>query len=756
MIYRKNITESGHLSEKRLNSLLLLAIACLLAYLPAVGIRLLELPFWDQASLSFNGEPLMGTHDAYGWMAGAKGIGRWADQAMCGFLSILHTLTGLSIGTLNFWLPAIVAPLAVIPVCLLCAFWGYAEAGVIAGFIATTSFGFLLRTRLGFGDTDILTLFLPLLLTTALICWLTPITRSRWIVFNKKSVSKQKKQPSRKAKKSGQDHSLSGDSPETSSDALPSVASIWWRAFGVGLAFFLYMWFYPSGYPVAMYILMIAVFVLVFLKQSVDWQAICGGLAIILAFGKLGWLALPLAGLLLGAISYAPDFCSKRHLGLFVLVLVLILYPLLNGWSVVTQLIDPILSYAKIASSQDAETLIKFPSVKQSIREVQNIDFSQLIFRTGIHWTVFAAGLLGFILIIWHYPPALICFPLLLLACLSFKLGNRFSMYGGPVLGLGLGVGLSILLQKFRITTLYRWVLQLMITIPVAWLVFSTAHTLRPGPIIPKTYASILNQSKKSTPIHAQLWQWWDYGFAAQYYAERYSFGDGVAHYGPYLYPLALVHSTPSSLQANQVMKYSAQSQYRQIMEDRAGADELNRTKLRSLYFTAKPLPSFSKMKGQEAAALIQSLSRDRRDWPKDLPPLYLVLSWENMKLAYWISYFGNWDLVSGKGYPGKIQRIRGKVKLDLNEGTLQTQNGPIKLKTMDLIQKEKAYHRSWPAKENIHAIVNELSQEVYIMDRTIYRSMMIQMLIKDPGDYKKHFELVIDNFPWARVYRVK
>ena len=739
-------------------SLLPILLACFLAYAVSMGLRLQELPFWDNPSLSFNNEPLMGTHDAYGHMAGAKGIGRWKDTAMCGLLALLHSLTGLSIGTLNFWLPALFAPLAVIPMCLLCAYWGYAEAGLIAGIIGTSSFGFLLRTRLGFGDTDILTLFLPLLLATSLAWWLTPITKSRWFFFKPKPVPKNKQAKKQKTKsKKQKTHPKPQEDPSPQSQELYlSSLFVWCRALMAGFVFFVYMWFYPSGYTVALYILVSAAFVVCVLKDSVQWETVWGSLAIILAFGKLGWIALPVSGLLLAAAYLIPEQCSAKRLGLFALLFVLVLYPLLNGWSVVTKLIDPILSYAKIASPIDAGSLVDFPSVKQSIREVQNIDFSQIIFRTGIHWTVFGLGILGFLLIIWIYPPALIFCPLLLLSFLSFKLGNRFSMYGGPVIGLGFGVGCSVFLSSLHLKTHYRWMIHLALAVPVVWLVWNNAHNLRPSPIIPKAYASTLHQTKAISPVHAQLWQWWDYGFAAQYYAERYSFGDGAAHYGPYLYPLALAHSTSSPLQANQIMKYTALSQYNTIMEDKAESAKLKRSTIRSEYFSTKPLESFSQMDGQTANALIKSFATEQQDWPKDLPPLYLVVSWENMKLAYWISHFGNWDLETGKGFPGKIQRLRGRVKLNMKEGTLQTQKTNIDIKTMDVIQNKKTFHRSWPSQNDVHAVVNKLSQEIYIMDSTIYESMMTQMLIQEPEPYSQHFELVIDNFPWARVYRVK
>jgi dolichyl-diphosphooligosaccharide--protein glycosyltransferase len=91
-----------------------------------------------------------------------------------------------------------------------------------------------------------------------------------------------------------------------------------------------------------------------------------------------------------------------------------------------------------------------------------------------------------------------------------------------------------------------------------------------------------------------------------------------------------------------------------------------------------------------------------------------------------------------------------------MDQGILQTDNRSIRIKTLDILQKGKMLQRSWPSASGIHAVANDLAQEIYIMDSTLYESMMIQMLIKDPDQYQRYFELVIDNFPWARVYRVQ
>jgi len=49
-----------------------LAGVCALAYVVALGLRLIELPEWSDPAFRHAGERLMATHDAYAFLAGAK------------------------------------------------------------------------------------------------------------------------------------------------------------------------------------------------------------------------------------------------------------------------------------------------------------------------------------------------------------------------------------------------------------------------------------------------------------------------------------------------------------------------------------------------------------------------------------------------------------------------------------------------------------------------------------------------------------
>ena len=716
-----------------------LLLTSLFAYAVGFALRIWEFPLWMEASYWLNGEPLMATHDAYAWLAGAEGTGRLFGRPMSGLLAGLHALTGLPTGVLNFWLPAFLAPLAAVPACILAAYWGRLEAGLVAGIMAAGSLGYLLRTRLGFGDTDILTLFLPLLFALALIYWLTPFLAPGW---------------RRGAENSPQ------TKPSPPEDHLPekpfSPSRFYWAAFGAGLIFLAYSWFYPNAYPIAMYVLITAVIVACLLNRSLPWQDFWAGLAVILALGKLGWLGLIIGGGITWLGLQRPDIIRTRFTGAALLAGVLVLFPVFHGAAVVTKLIEPALSYAKIDLSRETESLLKLPTVKQSIREAQNIDWLAIMDRLAGHWALFIPALLGTAWMVIKRPLALSLLPLLGLSILSFKLGNRFAMYGGPVLGLGLGFGMASLLRSISSKRTIIWLSALCVAFIASWPLSETADKLRPGPVIPKIYAQTFMELAESTPEDAQLWQWWDYGYAAQYYAKRRSFGDGGAHSGPHLYPLAKIHTTDSPAKAAQLMRLIGAHEKEQRLECQQNGTKPQNPGASVLYYPTKPLAPLEAMGPEKAQDFVDTLDAGTDlTLPTHPDPQYFVLSWENLRLAYWITYFGNWNLDTGNSFHGRVQRIRRQAQFDLQQGVLQTTDRQVPLVSLDVIDDSGRSHRSWPNTGNIHAVLNQLSRELYIMDDTVYNSLLVQMLIGDSDQFAPHFELVQDRFPWTRVYRV-
>ena len=107
--------------------LLLCLLLFLTVYGASVGVRLAEAPSWQDPGLQVQGEKLQATHDAYFWLAGAKDTSRDPDRALARITDWVHSATGIQYGNLGFWLPAFLAPLAVIPFVLLGWYWRLEE-----------------------------------------------------------------------------------------------------------------------------------------------------------------------------------------------------------------------------------------------------------------------------------------------------------------------------------------------------------------------------------------------------------------------------------------------------------------------------------------------------------------------------------------------------------------------------------------------------------------------------------------------------
>ncbi|MFO7802524.1 MAG: STT3 domain-containing protein [Desulfovermiculus sp.] len=698
------------------------------AYTLTLGLRLYEVPVWNNPSLSIQGEKLLATHDAYAWLAGAKDVGRQAGVALSSITYWLHSLTGIQYGNLAFWLPALISPLAVIPCILLGRHWRLEEGALTAGVLAAGCLGFLLRSRVGFYDHDILSLFFPLLFYVLLIMVYGQYLRPGW--FKKQYTGRRFDEEVRKR--------------------------FLLQILGLGLVGALYLCFYSQASPILLAglgVVGVCACILSSGWRNIGWLLL--GLLIILGLSLGGLISWAAVALLLGLVWRKPDlFEMQRYFYISFVLLGVIIVIDTNLMFLVWNEVLGVLRYAKIFTVEVRdESSLSLPEVLQSIREAQNIDWSSMIHRIAGHWAIFAAGLLGLGYLLYTYPLALVFVPLLGMSLFSFTLGNRFSMYGGAVIGIGLGFGLSLLMLRLSIRKSLRVCVQLILCGVILLPSWKVATGLSPAPILPKPYAQSFLELKGTTSQDARLWQWWDYGYAGQYYAERITFGDGGSHGGSILYPMAKVHMTHSPRQARQLMQYVTVSQQKEFAA--------NSTKYKNMNefwkpYLADPVAGLEKMGPETAREFVRSLADEKYDWPKDLPSQYLVFSWENLRLAYWISYYGTWDLVTGEADPGRIQQVRGDVNFDLDKGHLQLPQGSVELAGLDVLEDSTPRHFDWQNSSGVYAVLNQLSQELYLMDESIYRSMMIQMLIRDPKRFADDFELVVDKYPWNRAYRVR
>ena len=694
-------------------------LALTLVVFTSISIRLAEFAHWQNESLLINGEPLMATHDAYTWLAGAKGVGNYVNHAFTRILALSGSLSGVPLAEVGFWAPIVFVPLLAIPVCLLARRLRLPEGGLVFGILAASGLGYLVRTRLGFADTDVLSLLFPVAMASVLTVWIDVLSGGR-----------------------------DGSVPVTPTEGMPSLSTIWWPL-AAGLMGKFAILVYPSNKSIILALYAMAA-LLGLLRVSRDTRVFFwSGLILMFGVSFGNWLAISLAGAWALACQRGSLWLKERYLVAGMIGITAAVLYLSNVYGIVWLAVERMLFYAKASATdmKNATTVLKLPDVAQSVREAQNLDWSLLGPRLGGNWVIFTLGVVGFGLVSWKRSALLVFLPFLLLGLASLKLGNRFAMYGTVAVGLGMGLGLSELMRMLNQSQGRRWIAQLIMACLALWPSAQFMAEARPVPVLPKIYAQTFLDLKDVAEPDALLWMWWDYGYAAQYYAERATFSDGGRQIGPWLYPLARVHCADSPRQAVQLIRYFGQAMFEDGAKKKAD--------VKGALFAGNPVDELLAMDTDQARRFLSILVADSQNWKTSVPN-YFVVSWENLRLASWISYYGNWDIFSGDSSPGKIQQVRGEVRFDLEAGLMLVNGKSTSVDSLDVVKVEGGRNYQWPRGTGFHVVINEMSRQVFLMNATMYRSMMVQMLLRPASNFSAEFSLVVDNYPWVRAYKVK
>jgi len=685
----------------------------IVAFLVCVGLRGLDILQWQGSGFQINGEMIQAGSDSYAWLAGAKGLNQYTGDFLPNLLSRIHEIAGWKIGNIGFWLPALLAPLAAIPVCFLALWWGLTEAAIAAGVLTGISLGFLFRTRIGFLDTDSLTLFFPLCLALFLVAWLESTLR-----------------------------------PPVGHGGKAVHWKVFLSAVAIGLVAKVYVSFYPSGEPIAFSIIACAIFPALVFGGSGNRLVLASGLCAVFLAAQLGVNALLFLGPLIALASLRPAYFEKKWVSIFVLTFLaccVVLYAdlpamfsnmrwhLLRYWSPVDW----------------GEGSLKFPNVTATVREALAIHYKLVSFLIGGSEVLLAIGWAACVYVLIRRPAALVFVPLFVLGLASIKLGSRFSMYGAAVAGIGLGCGLTLMMRDLKLTTASRWSFSMLL---VAGLLVHGGISMfknSPHPSFSKEVALALLNLKKKTGRDAQLWTQWDLGHAACYYAERSTFADGTRNNSERVLPLSFVLSTNSVSDAYEVMSFAAA---RQEEPEPIGHQKVYPPLYRNPFDVV-----FHKMGTGDERNLLRAIHTFFLPAAGTIQDQYLVLSWEGLAVAATISRFGTWDLATGESHPGTCYPLLGGViNFDLDNGAVRVRDRIYNVQGIDIIGEQGRRRYAWPGrKDHLFVLCNEPSKTVLVLDKTIYDSIMVQMLIEKPERFESHFTLVEEGFPFVRVFRL-
>ena len=726
-------------------------------YAAVLALRLSFADRWDHPELWVNGERIMATHDAYFWLAKTKGIGGGVGAyPLAKFDALVSSFLNVSPGTAAFWLPAVVGA----GVSIVAFLWGWLlggpAAGIFAGLAGAMAPGFFYRSRLGYFDTDSFTMLSPMLVSWMLAYWSTLHLRAGWFSDRggeaAKAMSRSMWLPlafgliARVAALPHQDIVqfnlmctfmafgvvIIGGRAGYRANALYGLTVFWLAAFpGAGYGS-LHLW------PVNLLTDGIAGTTLE-TTETIVGIVVAAGLATVLSVDAF----------------VRRDIARNKYVfwGIMVLAGLLGLYmvrePLAGSWNRLVEYFIP--SRIEGVADQTATLGPVYPSIVQSIIEARGVSLSEVLSRGVFASWVGYLSLLSMVVAVVLRPAAVFLLPLLGLHLLSLKLGARFTMFGGTGLLVSLGVCVYWLCRWVFSGLARREALAIAAQVALGAAVLFYCHdrysALPMTPVISRDHAEALVELGKNAERDARVWTWWDWGYATQYYAGLSTVVDGGRHSGSDVFPVGYALSTASPEDASRMIRFSAQ--YLPLTDDmgldpnRAWAgiprDQLNEQMTRLLA-------------DANAAAT---------------PPQYLVVSWKDLLITKWISFFGNWDLSTGETNQASVGVFKaGQLGINPQRGAIMNrQGGGGLVKDIVMLDRDGAHAQHYfmnsmspqliPTQQ--HLIVNKVTGESVLMDRTAYRSMVTQLMIGDPADPEiaKYFKLVVDKLPFVRIYEV-
>lgn len=684
-------------------------LICIVAFTLSVGVRLLEFPRWDLPELQANGERLLATNDAYYWVAGAEGVN--TDAEPLPMATLLDTVSGIlpvPLADIAFWASILLAALVAVPVALWCDLLGFPKPAVAVALLVTLTPAFYNRTRFGFYDSDWATLFFPLLIAWFLGIWLQARLR-------KSGQSTHNKLPN------FSDHQLA-----VILILLTAIAVPWHNSIGI----YVYS------------ILAIALLLILLWGNSADRTTSFSVLAAVALVVWAGWIG---AAVGLGLVWLADHFPTRwlRHRSFRRIEIILIaILIMIAGFYSREYLVNTIAVYmGKIfgqAGSQTSSFRLIFPDLIQSIRETQRINLGKILSGMAFHSLLGVAGIIGYLILLRKIAAAWLLLPLLLLGLGAVRLGIRFTMYGAPVILLGLSAAFEWLIDRIPKKpwgTSVKIGLVAIILLAVIPSIYQLVWHNPVGTVVDQAHAEALSNLGEIGDPAGTIWTWWDYGYASQHFSGMNTFADGSHNYGEYLFSLGTVFGSESLDRSAELIRFTAENQY-------------------------TPWGIWVTWSEDEWKSWLDELGKAVSSSESLPAPAYLVVQWDAIRFLPWIQFYGNWDFAAQQSQPSQVWNIVLPQQLDLNIGIFHYDNGQIAYPiSVDIIGDAGVEHHDYPASiGGPHLLVNETSTEVIFLDDSAYHSAFIQLLLlpADQLDKASPFHLLIDNQPFVRIFELR
>jgi len=431
-------------------------------------------------------------------------------------------------------------------------------------------------------------------------------------------------------------------------------------------------------------------------------------------------------------------------------VLILLVYLLASGPEYVLQIAGSLQTFIMAYVSPPPSGQIPWPNILHTVGEAQQRGILVNLKKLHGFLPLVFAGFAGLIyLCIRRFRQMIPIAPLLILGVWALVGPSRFVMYLAPFIGIGIGVVIELLANFVgKKTRLQQQFVPLMSAALMFILFFSTSaytgFSKHPFPIIDAPTTRALLDIKKIVPKHSAMYTpYWEFGYPLMEIGEFATYHDGGLQGG--IRSTLTAMAMTSERQEDMVSLLSYLEDYgfnrlnAQIKKENLSADQM-----KELVF----------------------------NYPGDFSDgnVYVLYLEKMIWKVYSLSYFGAWDFDQRKSTPMDYVEIYCKSLVNnimtCTDGTIDLARGLMNDGTIDIPLRAALFVNNgyiveqinYPSDDGYYLQVlmkNGKRYMILVADGRLFRTNFNQQYLL--GNYdRRYFEEVYNNFPVARVFKVK
>lgn len=707
----------NNLTQSTKVTLLYIAIA----FLFSVAIRMIWFyQFFGYEPFMFNSQLMINTNDGYFWAEGARDIlsGISQENDLSPITTAASQLTALfayilpfSFESIILFMPVFLSSLVVVPIILIAKSLDNLEMGLIAALLASIAWSYYNRTMIGYYDTDMLNIVLPMFLLWSII-WAIRTNENRYLLI-------------------------------TALDIL------------------VYRWWYPQSYSLEFSFFGLILFYTLVWDRKNFYNYKLLALMMLAMVNIDGFIRFPLVL----AVFYI--FKDKRFdkYTYSILVASVVVFFASGGFTPIwNQLKGYVFKDAVTAADEGLK--LHFFSVMQTIREAGHIPFETFANRISGHVITFILSLGGFIYLSYRHKIMLFGLPMIGLGFLAYFGGLRFTIYAVPVLAFGAAF-LITEIARYMPTKRLKFLAITAFTLAVLYPNIAHVQEYKVPTVFNVNEIKVLDKLKNIADREDYVIAWWDYGYPIRYYSDVKTLADGGKHSGSVNFPVSFTLTSPQNISAKMArldVEYTEKT-FRFKEENKERIEDENITIFSNIEQMTKEYGF------DDANDFLLSLQTDI-ELPSKTRDIYFYLPYRMLDIYPTVKAFSNINLMNAKMKSSPLfymSRVFKEEQSGINLGQgifLDLQNSTITFSDQKMPIKrfvQTSYDKNMKFKKdvnilNITADINVIYMSSYntflVLDEKTYNSLYIQLMVLEEYD-KTLFEEVILT-PHAKVYKLK